>query len=120
MLILPGPAKVDLIFSEEPHAKKPPWEPGPDTLQGIDDHFWDWALWLKGKEAGGKREQVALELEKLFVHLLGPLGVPRQPFSIAEAVEAYLAARDGAERRFGVTVRREVEQAVAPALSSSS
>ena len=118
MLILRGPVKVDLIFPEEPHAKEPPWLPGPETLQGIDDHLWDWLLWLRGKEAARKDELVASELEKLFQHLLGPLGAQAVPSSIAEAVEAYGAAREGAERRFGVEVNRELERAVAPSLRS--
>ena len=116
MLILRGPVKVDLIFSEEPHEKEPPWEPGPDTLGGIDDHFWDWLLWLRSKEAGGKDELVAAELQKLFGHLLAPLGVEAPPASVPEAVESYRAARDRAERLFEVTVSRELENAVAPAL----
>jgi hypothetical protein len=116
MLILRGPVKVDLIFSAEPHEKEPPWEPGPDTLGGIDDHFWDWLLWLRSKEAGGKDELVAAELQKLFGHLLAPLGVEAPPASVAGAVESYRAARDRAERLFEVTVSRELENAVAPAL----
>jgi hypothetical protein len=118
MLILRGPEKVDLIFPDEPHAKERPWQPGPDTLAGIDDHFWDWMLWLKGKEAGGKAHVVAAELEKLFGHLLSPLGVAHRPASIVEAVDSYLDARSRAERRFGRVVSREVERAVAPALAN--
>jgi hypothetical protein len=116
MLILEGPAKVDLIFADEPHAEEPPWVPTASNLQEIDDHFWDWMLWLRGKEAAGKNEVVAVELEKLFVHLLGPLGAGGQPASVVEAVAVYRAARGSAERRFGVAVPREVERAVAPAL----
>ncbi len=56
MLILPGPVKVDLIFPEEPHAREEPWRVAADTLAGIDDHFWDWMLWLRGKEAAGKSD----------------------------------------------------------------
>src|SRR5439155_19368196 len=106
----------DLIFSEEPHEKERPWRPGPDTLGGIDDHFWDWMLWLRSKEAAGKDELAAAELEKLFGHLLAPLGVEAPPASIAEAVVAYREARDRAGQRFGVRVSRELENAVAPAL----
>jgi hypothetical protein len=118
MLILRGPVKVDFIFPEEPHAKDGPWEPRPETLRGIDDHFWDWLLWLRAKEAAGKAEQVEAELQKLFGHLLGPLGAERAPASVGEAVESYRAARDRAELRFGLTVSREAEQAVAPSLPS--
>ena len=118
MLILRGPVKVDLIFSDEPHEKEPPWEPTPETLGGIDDHFWDWMLWLRSKEAVGKDELVGAELQKLFEHLLGPLGVERMPSSIAEAVESYRAARHRAEERFDRVVSRAVERAVAPSLRS--
>ena len=116
MLILPGPEKVDLIFPAEPHALEPPWMPCADNLGAIDDHFWDWMLWLKGKETGGKRELVAAELRKLHGNLLGPLGAEAVPSSIGEAVAAYRAARERAECRFGRSVQREVETAVAPVL----
>jgi hypothetical protein len=115
MLILRWPVKVDLIF-DEPHVKEPPWEPGPETLAGIDDHFWDWMLWLRSKHARGKDEIVAAELEKLHGHLLAPLGAGAAPSSIGEAVVTYREARERAQRRFGVTVSRELEDAVAPAL----
>jgi hypothetical protein len=118
MLILRGPVKVDLIFPEERHVKEGPWEPGPKTLAGIDDHFWDWMLWLRGKQGAGKEALVELELQKLFEHLLGPLGAQSAPSSIGQAVASYRAARERAERRFGRTVRREVERAVAPSLPS--
>jgi predicted nucleotidyltransferase len=101
MLILRGPVKVDLIFPD-PHEKEPPWEPGSETLGGIDDHFWDWMLWLHAKEAVGKDELVETELRK----------------PIAEAVESYRAARDRAEVRYGRIVDRALEQAVAPSLRS--
>jgi hypothetical protein len=116
MLILDGPVKVDLIFPNEPHVTEPPWEPSAENLGAIDDHFWDWMLWLNGKEAAGKQEVVAAELEKCREFLLGPLGVERAPSSIAEAVAVYRRARDRAEQRFGRAVRREVEVASAPAL----
>jgi hypothetical protein len=116
MLILSGPVKVDLIFPEEPHVKEGPWTVGEDTLAAIDDHFWDWMLWLNGKVARGKSELIAAELEKLFGHLLAPLGAAHPPASICDAVGAYRAGRDRAERRFGTVVSRRLEQAVAPAL----
>lgn len=118
MLILRGPVKVDLIFPEEPHPKEGPWEPGPEALAGIDDHFWDWMLWLRGKEGGGKAELVAGELPKLYEHLLEPLGAESRPSSVGQAVASYRAARDRAEARYGRVVSRDVEQAVAPSLPS--
>ena len=118
MLLLRGPVKVDLIFPEEPHAREGQWTPGPDTLAGIDDHFWDWMLWLRSKEAVGKGELVTAELDKLFGHLLAPMGVERRASSIGEAVEAYRGARGRVERHFGRVVSRAVELEVAPALAN--
>jgi predicted nucleotidyltransferase len=117
MLILREPVKVDLIFPDEPHALAPPWQPGPETLEAIDAHFWDWMLWLRSKDAAEKEKLVGAELEKLHRHLLAPLGVEQAPSSITEAVAGYREARAGAERRYGVAVGRELEDAVAPALA---
>jgi hypothetical protein len=117
MLILRGPAKVDLIFPDEPHANEPPWRPSRENLDAIEAHFWDWMLWLRGKEAGGKADVVASELDKVFNHLLAPLGVKASPSSIREAIASYRAARDRAEQRVGVVVRRELDAAVAPAFA---
>jgi hypothetical protein len=118
MLIVAGPAKVDLIFANEPHTDEPPWRPSRDNLAELDAHFWDWMLWLNAKEAAGKLDRVAVELEKLTVHLLEPLGVERVPSSVADAVARYRTARARAERELGVTVARRLEQAVVPALRS--
>jgi len=63
MLILAGQAKVDLIFTE-PHAVLPAWQVTAATLPGIDDHFWDWMLWLAAKQQAGKADLVAAELAK--------------------------------------------------------
>jgi hypothetical protein len=117
MLIVRGPAKVDLIFPDEPHSNEPPWEPGDCNLEAIEAHFWDWMLWLRGKEASGKTELIASELDKLFDHLLAPLGVKRRPSSMTDAIANYQDARDHAEQRFGVTVSRDLEAAVAPAFA---
>jgi hypothetical protein len=117
MLILRGPAKVDLIFPEHPHAHEPPWEPSRDNLAELDAHFWDWMLWLHAKEATGKSELVAGELEKLARHLLNPLGSAGVPSSIAEAVARYRVARDDAEGELGVRVPRELADAVAPRIT---
>ena len=116
MLMLHGPTKIDLLFLDEPHELEPPWEATRENLPGIDQHFWDWALWLRSKEAAGKRELVATELDKLLDHLLGPLGATTRPDSVAEAVAVYRDARAAAERRFGFEVPRELEAAVAGSL----
>lgn len=119
MSIVRGPAKVDLIFPEEPHIKEPPWEPDGTNLEAIEAHFWDWMLWLSGKEAKGRTDLIASELDKLSGHLLAPMGVLRPPSSIAEAVSLYRRARERAERRFGAAVPRDLEAAVAPAIVAS-
>jgi hypothetical protein len=117
MLILRGPVKVDLIFPNEPHATEPPWRPSPDNLAALDTHFWDWALWLRSKEAAAKAELVAKELQKLFEHLLRPLGAERPPTSVAGAVDAYRSLRARAEEELGLPIPRELEREVAPVLS---
>ena len=116
MLMLHGPTKVDVIFPDEPHRPEPPWQPTRENLSAIDVHFWDWVLWLGGKEGSGKRDLVAAELPKLFEHLLAPLGIRHVPGSIAEAVAAYRTGRAEAERRLGVEVSLELEHEVVPAL----
>jgi hypothetical protein len=59
---------------------------------------------------------VRSELHRLHDHLLGPLGEHRRASSIAEAVARYRRRRDEAERRFGCSVSRTLDAAVAPAL----
>jgi Nucleotidyltransferase domain len=76
MLILAGPVKVDLTFSE-PHAALPAWQVSAGTLPGIDDHFWDWMLWLAAKQQAGNVGLVATELAKLHEHLLATARRPR-------------------------------------------
>ena len=111
MLMLRGAIKVDLIF-DEPHAPEPPWELSAETLNRIDDHFWDWIIWLAAKDTAGKRELVAAELGKMHQHLLAPLGVVGVPSTIEEAVEAYgPALRDGAAR-LGVRAPHELGREV--------
>jgi hypothetical protein len=104
---------VDLIFPDIPHCHQRPWEPMPQTLSGIDAHFWDWMLWLRSKEARGDRHSWNPN-DGVHEHLLAPLGGPQPPSSIAEAVENYLSLREQAERRFGCTVPRTLQAAVLP------
>lgn len=116
MLLLAGPVKVDLIFPDEPFESLPPWTVSAETLDGIDQHFWDWILWLASKREKREDELVRRELIKLRDHLLGPLGVDRVPGSIGAAAEGYRAARDEREREFGVEVSRRREREVLPVL----
>jgi hypothetical protein len=118
MLILRGPVKVDLIFPDEPHLDDPPWRPDADNLAAIDAHFWDWTLWLHAKEAAGKTGVVERELEKLFEHLLEPLGAEKPPPSPADAVTSYLELRERAERELGVAVARDLEDEALLALGN--
>ena len=116
MLLLAGPVKVDLIFPDEPFESLPPWTVSAETLDGIDQHLWDWILWLASKREKREDELVRRELIKLRDHLLGPLGVDRVPGSIGAAVEGYRAARDEREREFDVEVSRRREREVLPVL----
>ena len=116
MLLLAGPVKVDLIFPDEPFESLPPWTVSAETLDGIDQHFWDWILWLASKREKREDELVRRELIKLRDHLLGPIGVDRVPGSIGAAVEGYRAARDERESEFGVEVARRREREVLPVL----
>jgi hypothetical protein len=115
MLILPGPAKVDLLFGHAHHAL-PAWEVSASTLAGIDDHFWDWALWLGSKLVAGRHDVIAAELHKLHEHLLRPMGVITVPSSVGEAVTGYRAAREKWERQLQSHVPRDAENTVMPVL----
>jgi hypothetical protein len=110
MLLLAGPVKVDLIFPDDPFESLPPWTVSAETLDGIDQHFWDWILWLASKREKGQDELVGRELAKMRDHLLGPLGVDRVPSSIEAAVERYRSARDEREREFGVVSSRPLNR----------
>ena len=118
MLIVLGPAKLDFIFSE-PHDHEPPWQPTPTNLVAVDAHFWDWILWLTSKVAAHKAELVRAELDKLFVHMLQPMGVGTAPQTLNDAVTRYVAARAQLEHAFGVEVARGLEQAVRPVVAGA-
>jgi hypothetical protein len=119
MLMLVGPVKVDLIFAGEPYASLPPWTVSADTLDGIDQHVWDWVLWLVSKAEKGQDELVTRELGKMFDHLLGPMGAGEAPASIAEAVATYRALLDHRERELGVRVTRVREREVLPVVPNA-
>jgi hypothetical protein len=115
MLMLRGPLKLDLLFLGRVNEPRPPWVATPDTLGGIDDHFWDWVLWLRSKQE--RHPQLAREQRTLMQeHLLGPLGVARVPASVDEAVTGYVAARAEAEQQLGVSVDRALGDEVSRAL----
>lgn len=114
MLMLRGPTKVDLIFPAQRREWSPAWRPSAETLPAIDRHFWDWILWLEQKRRSGREEVLAIGLGHLYELMLIPMGAATQPASVGEAVEVYRDLRDKLERRFGVTVGRELEGEVGP------
>jgi Nucleotidyltransferase domain len=120
MLMVSGPTKVDLLFLAEPHQIEPPWVVSAETLELIDQHFWDWFLWLGSKEASGKSELVSGELGKMWRHLLGPLGIEEPPSTLHTALSSYLQARRAAEAELGVEVPRRLEREVRKAWPGSS
>lgn len=117
MLILAGPVKVDLIF-DQPHAALPPWRVSAGTLNLIDDHFWDWMLWLSFKRAAGQHDLLAAELRKLHKYLLGPLGAATPPTTVDQAICDYREMRDEWEAILQLRISRGAEQAVMRALHS--
>jgi len=62
MVVVTGPIKIDLFLGDPRHEVEEPWTALPATLDAIDSHFWDWALWLGGKVLGGHDELVIREL----------------------------------------------------------
>jgi hypothetical protein len=114
MLMLKGPVKVDLIFKGEPYTSLPPWTVSAKTLDGIDQHVWDWVLWLASKREKGEDVLVRRELAKMFDHLLGPMGADEVPGSIPDAVATYRTLRDRREHELGVRVTRGREREVLP------
>ncbi len=114
MLMLAGPVKVDLLFVDVPQRPEPPWSVTPQSLEAIDQHFWDWVLWLLAKRQAGRDELVREELETMSRYLLEPMGIERVPDSIQAATADYRTTRDRLESQFGVAVPRLLELAVLP------
>lgn len=91
MIILRGPIKVDIIFNRL-QQQRPPWIINSDTIAQVNSHFWDWILWIAGKEISGRKNMVSDELKKMYVHLLEPLGCARSPNSVEEAVVYFVSS----------------------------
>ena len=117
IVIMDGPIKVDVIVADlrNPHPVSR-WTVTADTLPRIDDHFWDWTLWLGAKQLRGLADLVGTELDKMWDALLEPMGARRPPRSIAEAVGAYTVARGERERELGVRLDHHLEHQVRGAL----
>jgi hypothetical protein len=114
MLMLRGPLKLDLLFLGRVNEPRGPWKASAETLPAIDDHFWDWILWLKSKE---HRDDLFWEqLGLLHENLLRPFGAVGRPAGVEHALELYLEARGRAELVFGVRVDRALGDEVMKAL----
>ncbi len=116
MLVVAGPERVDLLF-DVPHQPEDPWTVTSRTLPAIDDHFRDWTLWLLSKQAAGRVDVVDAELEKMFVHLLRPMGARKPPTGLGTAVEAYVELRAAQERIHGLMVPRALEHEIRTAFA---
>ena len=111
-VLLPGPTKVEYLFLDHTQAAMPAPEPGPETLDAINTHFWDWIWWIATKASIGRSDLVAEHLPQLFGHLLRPIGVTERPADIEAAINAFVSRRDERERDYGVTVSRALEREV--------
>jgi hypothetical protein len=116
MLMLSGPTKIDLFFPAEPRSWSPAWDSSPETLEAIDRHFWDWILWLEQKRRGGHAEVLAKGLRDMHELMLRPLGVADEHEEISEAIERYGEARGVLEQSFELSVPRDLEREVLPAV----
>jgi hypothetical protein len=116
MVVMDGPIKVDVFPVGASRRVQPPWLLSADSLASIDDHFWDWTLWLGGKMLRGERQLVTEELAKMHRFLLAPLGVASAPASLNEAVAAYQPARAQGIDALGVVVQQELGRQVSEAL----
>lgn len=114
LLVFPGPAKVDLVFSDVTRTRNPPWRVGPDTLPAMDAHFWNWTLELASKRRHGMTDRVRGELLEMSHHVLRPLGIESPPLSLEEAAERFVRARGRLETRYGLHVPRDLENEVLP------
>jgi hypothetical protein len=115
MLMLPGPAKVDLLL-DLPHSPEPPWFVDATTLPAIDQHFWDWLLWIASKDVQDRSSVVHAELVKMGHHLLRPMGEAAIPEDVESAGKQYRRARADHEIRTGVAIARHLEWEVVGAL----
>jgi predicted nucleotidyltransferase len=116
MVVLDGPAKVDVFPVGARRRVQPRWVVSAGTLCRIDAHFWDWSLWLGGKTLRDERELVASELIKMHDFLLEPMGVAAAPTTLDEARAEYLRARASAMGALGVFIDPELGRQVSKAL----
>ncbi len=116
-VLLRGPVKIEYLFLDHVQQPKPPLVPGRRTLPAIDTHFWDWIWWVATKASTGHDDLVAEHLPQLHAGLLRPLGVETAPSSIEAAIEQFVPRRDALERRYDVSIPRELENEVRKAIA---
>lgn len=116
MTVMTGPVKVDLFPVGAYRPLQPPWQPQPESLAAIDQHFWDWLLWLGSKSLRAETELVVEELKKMHWFLLGPMGAEQAPMSLQDAASSYLAVRTEVSARLGVRADEELGRQVIDAL----
>jgi len=111
MFILRGPIKVDIVF-DLPHQKEPPWTISHDTIAIINNHFWDWILWIACKATHGRKDIVDVELKKMSKYLLEPLGCTKIPDSVEEAVRCFTSTIKKQQNLHGTTVNTTLRKEV--------
>ncbi len=91
--LLDGPTKVDVIVPDAPNPQLiTRWAVTAQSLARIDEHFWDWTLWLAAKHLRGSTQLVETQLDRMWGGLLEPLGATAPPATIGDAIEAYTEA----------------------------
>jgi hypothetical protein len=111
-VLMRGPTKVEYLFLDQSQTARPPLLPAADALPAINTHFWDWIWWLATKASTGHDDLVAEHLPQLHEHLLRPMGIDDAPASIHAAIDAFRPRRDELERRYGLSLPRELEEEV--------
>jgi hypothetical protein len=91
--LVDGPIKVDVIVPDAPNPQLiTRWAVTAQSLARLDEHFWDWTLWLAAKQLRGSTQLVETQLERMWSALLEPLGVTAPPATIGAAIERYTEA----------------------------
>jgi hypothetical protein len=110
--------KVDLLLDLPERRRSDPPAVTAATLPGIDEHFWDWNLWLGSKRLRGTETLVRTELAKMWGYLLKPLGGSAAPATQHEAIAEYLRLRRRLERRHDIHIAPGLGRAVQETLGA--
>ncbi len=103
--LVDGPIKVDVIVPDAPNPHPiTRWTATAQSLPRLDEHFWDWTLWLAAKKLRGSTPLVETQLDRMWRALLEPIGVTAPPTTIGEAVEVYTEASRRRARELGIRV----------------